>query len=156
MIFSVMIIFHGHLRRPPLSGYIKDNALQLYDAAKALDALWRSWKDALGSKRDYAFLRKSTDLPSYYCREINWKIKKGADAPVGVPKDALKLRPGGVFAPWFYRFACPGATAGSSPSAMYVTASSSDAGRSTISTSSFPRIFLFPSSPFTHRSSPWT
>jgi putative transposase len=68
---------------------------------KALDALWRSWKDALGLKRDYAFLRESTDLPSFYCREISWKVKKGAEAPVGVPKDALKLMPGGAFAPWF-------------------------------------------------------
>jgi len=67
---------------------------------RALDALWRSWRDALGSKRDYTFLRES-------CREINWKIKKGADAPVGVPKDALKLRPGGVFAPWFASIPTP-------------------------------------------------
>ena len=68
---------------------------------RALDALWGSWKAALGLKHDYAFLRKNTDLPSFYCREISWKIKKGADAPVGVPKDALRLLPGGTFAPWF-------------------------------------------------------
>jgi putative transposase len=73
----------------------------------ALDALWRSWKDALGLKREYAFLRESTDLPSFYCREMSWKVKKGADAPVGVPKDALKLKPGGVFAPWFASIPTP-------------------------------------------------
>ena len=68
---------------------------------RALDHLWRSWKDALGLKRDYAFLRENTDLPSYYCRDLPWKVKKSADAPVGVPKDALKLLPGGAFVPWF-------------------------------------------------------
>jgi len=74
---------------------------------KALDELWRSWKAALVLKRDYAFLRESTDLPSFYCREISWKVKKGAEAPVGVPRDALKLRPGGVFAPWFASIPTP-------------------------------------------------
>ncbi len=74
---------------------------------RALDALWGFWKDALGLKHDYALLREHTDLPSYYCREIGWKIKEGADAPVGVPKDALKLLPGGVFAPWFASIPTP-------------------------------------------------
>ena len=74
---------------------------------RALDALWRSWKDALGLKHDYAFLREHTDLPSYYCREIGWKSKEGADAPVGVPKDALKIQPGGTFAPWFASIPTP-------------------------------------------------
>ncbi len=74
---------------------------------RALDALWRSWKDALGLKHDYAFLRVHTDLPSYYCREFGWKVKEGADAPVGVPKDALKLLPGGAFAPWFASIPTP-------------------------------------------------
>jgi putative transposase len=58
-------------------------------------------------KRNYTFLRKITDLPSYYCREINWKIKEGADAPVEVPKDALKLFLGGTFAPWFASIPTP-------------------------------------------------
>ncbi|MCJ2540905.1 MAG: hypothetical protein LN414_06530 [Candidatus Thermoplasmatota archaeon] len=58
-------------------------------------------------KRDYAFLRESTDLPSFYCREMSWKVKKGAEAPVGVPKDALKLMPGGTFAPWFASIPTP-------------------------------------------------
>ena len=31
MIFCVMIFFHGHILRPPLSGYLKDNALLSYD-----------------------------------------------------------------------------------------------------------------------------
>jgi IS605 OrfB family transposase len=74
---------------------------------RALEVLWRSWKDALGLKRDYAFLRENTDLPSYYCRELFWKIKEGANAPVGVPKDALKLKPGGTFAPWFASIPTP-------------------------------------------------
>ena len=73
----------------------------------ALHLLWRSWKAALGSKRDYEFLRESTDLPSFYCRELFWKVKKGAEAPVGVPKDALKLLPGGTFAPWFASIPTP-------------------------------------------------
>jgi len=51
--------------------------------------------------------RKRRALDALCCREINWKIKKGADAPVGVPKDALKLRPGGVFAPWFASIPTP-------------------------------------------------
>ena len=74
---------------------------------RALDGLWRSWKSALGLKRDYAHLREHTDLPSYYCREMFWKVKEGADAPVGVPKDALKLLPGGAFAPWFVSVPTP-------------------------------------------------
>ncbi len=74
---------------------------------RALDGLWRSWKDALGLKRDYALLREGTDLPSYYCRELFWKVKEGAGAPVGVPKDALKLVPGGAFAPWFASIPTP-------------------------------------------------
>ncbi len=74
---------------------------------RALDGLWRSWKDALGLKRDYQLLRESTDLPSFYCRELSWKVKEGADAPVGVPKDALKLLPGGAFAPWFASIPTP-------------------------------------------------
>jgi putative transposase len=74
---------------------------------RALDRLWKSWKDALELKRDYQFLRKNTDLPSFYCRELPWKVKKGADAPVGVPKDALKLLSGGVFAPWFASIPTP-------------------------------------------------
>ena len=74
---------------------------------RALDALWRSWKDALGLKRDHAFLRESTDLPSYYSREMSWKVKKGTDAPVGVPKDAFGLLPGGSYAPWFASIPTP-------------------------------------------------
>jgi putative transposase len=73
----------------------------------ALDVLWRSWKEALGLKREYSFLRENTDLPSFYCRELSWKIKAGADAPVGIPKDALKLLQGGSFAPWFASIPTP-------------------------------------------------
>ena len=68
---------------------------------RALDELWRSWKNALLLKRDYAFLRENTYLPSFYSRDLAWKVPEGADAPVGVPKDALKLHPGNKFVPWF-------------------------------------------------------
>jgi IS605 OrfB family transposase len=74
---------------------------------RALDVLWSSWKDALKLDRNYRFLRERTDLPSYYCREITWKIKSGAEAPVGIPKDALNLLPGGTFAPWFASIPTP-------------------------------------------------
>lgn len=68
---------------------------------RALNVLWMSWKKALRLKHEYNYLRTKTGLPSYYCREISWKIKPGTDAPVGIPKDALSLKPGGPFAPWF-------------------------------------------------------
>jgi IS605 OrfB family transposase len=74
---------------------------------RAIVHLWDSWKRALGLKRDYAFIRSHSDLPSYYCREINWKIDMGADAPVGIPKDCLKLLPGGTYAPWFASIPTP-------------------------------------------------
>jgi IS605 OrfB family transposase len=67
----------------------------------ALNHLWISWKKALEYKRDYSTLRLCTDLPSFYCRELSWKIKAGVDAPVGVPKDALILLPGAKYVPWF-------------------------------------------------------
>ena len=74
---------------------------------RALDALWRSWKDALILKRDYTYLRERTDLHSHYCREMSWKVKKGFDAPVGVPKSTLKLTPGRIYAPWFASLPTP-------------------------------------------------
>ena len=102
MIQFVTVSRGGHFHLSPLSGYLKDIAhlymmrltktlrTRLFKPTarkrRALDGLWRSWKNALGWKRDYALLRENTDLPSYYCREINWKIKEGADAPVGIPK----------------------------------------------------------------------
>ncbi len=73
----------------------------------ALKHLWNSWKRALSLKRDYGTLRSETDLPSYYCREISWKVKEKADAPVGLPKDAFNLKEGGAFAPWFISIPTP-------------------------------------------------
>jgi putative transposase len=74
---------------------------------RALDGLWSSWKDALQLNRNYKFLRERTDLPSYYCRDIVWNIRKGADAPVIVPKDALKITLGSTFVPWFASIPTP-------------------------------------------------
>ncbi len=74
---------------------------------EALEALWRSWKSALTLPRDYQTLRKSTDLPSRYCREMSWKVPIGADSPVGPPKDSFNIRPGGTFAPWFISITTP-------------------------------------------------
>ncbi len=72
-----------------------------------LEALWRSWRAALRLPRDYHTLREQTDLPSYYCREMTWKIPMGADAPVGLPKDSFNLQAGGPFAPWFISILTP-------------------------------------------------
>jgi IS605 OrfB family transposase len=74
---------------------------------QALEALWSSWRAALALPRDYQTLRAGTDLPSYYCREMAWKIPFGADAPVGLPRDAFNLRPGGPLAPWFISISTP-------------------------------------------------
>jgi putative transposase len=74
---------------------------------RALDHLWESWKQALELKRDYGYIRAHSDLPSYYCREINWRVKEGTNAPVGIPKDALRLLPGGVFVTWFASIPTP-------------------------------------------------
>jgi putative transposase len=74
---------------------------------EALGALWSSWKVALALRRDYRTLRTTTDLPSYYCREMAWKVPFGADAPVGLPRDAFNLRPSGPLAPWFISIPTP-------------------------------------------------
>ncbi len=72
-----------------------------------LEALWKSWRAALHLPRDYHTLRERTDLPSYYCWEMAWKVPMGADAPVGLPKDSFNLRAGGPFAPWFISIPTP-------------------------------------------------
>jgi IS605 OrfB family transposase len=72
-----------------------------------LEALWRSWKGALRLPRDYKTLRGRPVLPSYYCREMAWKIPTGADTSVGLPKDCFNLRAGGPFAPWFISIPTP-------------------------------------------------
>ncbi len=74
---------------------------------EALEALWSSWRAALVLPRDYQTLRAKTDLPSYYCREMVWRIAVGANAPVGLSRDAFNLRSGGLFAPWFISISTP-------------------------------------------------
>ena len=57
--------------------------------------------------RNYTLLRQETDLPSYQCRDLAWKVKDGADAPVGLPKDSFDLRVGNKLAPWFISIPTP-------------------------------------------------
>jgi IS605 OrfB family transposase len=74
---------------------------------KALAHLWDSWKQALNLPRQYPLLRQETDLPSYYCRDLAWKVPYNSDAPVGLPKDAFDVQAGGAFAPWFISIPTP-------------------------------------------------
>ena len=74
---------------------------------RALRHLLDSWKRGLTLPRDYQTLRDMTDLPSYYCRTLAWRVREGENSPIILPNDAIDLRPGKAFAPWFLSLPTP-------------------------------------------------